>query len=88
MNQPADTFAEINREMQELTRLFTAFRNELSGGRHIDLAGMDSRVKQFCDRVENADVEIRKQLLPDFTTLLALLEVLETELRAARDRAK
>ncbi|MBP7252406.1 MAG: hypothetical protein KBA75_02845 [Alphaproteobacteria bacterium] len=82
---PLDT---LQREMSELSQMFKSFQRELQQGRPIDLAGMDKRVKDFCDAVENADVTIRKDLLPDFAILLKLLETLETELRAARDRAK
>lgn len=84
----APTFDEINAEMQSLMRLFNDFRILLTDGKSVDLTGVESRVKEFCDRVGCADVEIRKSLMLDFSTLLSLLESLESELRTARDHAK
>lgn len=87
LNAPA-TLDTLNREMADLSTLFRGYQSALQQGLPIDLVGMDKRVKDFCDAVEKADVTVRKALLPDFSTLLQLLETLETELRAARDRAK
>ena len=78
----------IQQELVELTELFSGFHRMLAEGKHIDMTGMDQRVKEFCDRVEHTDVAIRKTLLPHFSALLVLLEALETELRAVRDRVK
>lgn len=88
MKAPPAPLDTLQREMAELSQMFKGYQHDLQQGRPIDLVGMDKRVKDFCDAVENADVAIRKELLPDFSVLLKLLETLETELRAARDRAK
>lgn len=88
MSDATVTPEAIQAELTELTDLFSGFHRMLSEGKHIDMAGMDQRVKDFCDRVEHTDVTIRKNLLPHFSALLLLLEALETELRAVRDRAK
>lgn len=88
MKAPPAPLDNLQNEMAELSAMFKGFQSDLQQGHSIELAGMDKRVKDFCDAVEQADVTIRKDLLPDFAILLKLLETLETELRAARDRAK
>ena len=74
-------------EMQELAHIFVGFRRLLREGTAIDLTGLDERIKDFCQRVETAETAHRQALQVDFQALLDLLEALETELRAARDRA-
>lgn len=88
MNTSPAPLNTLQAEMATLSQMFMNFQHDLKQGRPIDLMGVDKRVKDFCDAVEKADVAIRKSLLPDFSILLKLLETLETELRAARDRAK
>lgn len=86
MTEPS-SLAALQTEMQELAHIFTSFRRLLREGTAIDLTGLDERIKEFCQRVEAADAAKRQALQTDFQALLDLLESLETELRAARDRA-
>lgn len=83
----AAVLAELQQEMQDLAHIFAGFRRLLKEGTVIDLTGLDERIKDFCQRVESAEAANRQALQADFQALLDLLEALETELRAARDRA-
>jgi hypothetical protein len=77
----------LRSEMESLQLIFTESRRILGEGKLIDLRGLDQRIRKLCDQIEGLEQAQRQGLLQEFTTLLTQLEALESDLRAARDRA-
>lgn len=67
------TLAELN----ELSAFFIQAEATIKGGGNVDMSGMDARIADVCQTVQDALPEQQEQYLPELTALLNLLNSCE-----------
>ncbi len=71
------TLAELN----ELSQFFIHAEAEIRKGQNVDMSGIDARVAELCQTVQQAIPEQQKLYLPELSILLNLLDSCEAALR-------
>jgi hypothetical protein len=79
-----DEIERIERELEGATTMVATARRILADGRGIDLAGLDGRVGQICERVRRLPEPAGHRFRPRLLALLDEVDRLGTDLEAQR----
>ncbi len=78
----ASSLPETLSELNALCRYFMDAESKIRQGEPVDMTGLDRRVKEICQTVQNSMVDQQQQYLPELTALLGLLSSCEAALLA------
>lgn len=78
----AAPLSETLKELNDLCQFFARAETSLKKGEIVDMNGVDVRVANVCQTVQQAIPEQQKEYLPEMTALINLLNVYEQSLRA------